>query len=218
MNLILLLLTVSSAFSQQSEPQKKTVGVQGIYQIADEAYEILKSRHNITGRIVIVDFSRPSEEERLFVYDTSTDSMLFQALVAHGKNTGDRFAKHFSNTHNSNQSSLGFYRISEQYHGKYGLSYRLDGLEPKYNDNARDRAVVIHPAWYVSEAMIAKHGRLGRSFGCPALSKKDYKKFTELVKPGSLLFVYFPDEKYFQESAVIRQLEGLDHLFASLEL
>ncbi len=146
----------------------------------------LKKRNILT----IVDFSKPSTQERLFVIDLEHKKILIQSYVAHGQNSGENKAKHFSNKANSHQSSLGFYITAETYMGKHGYSLRLDGLEQGINDNARSRNIVIHKASYVSQSFIKQNGRLGRSWGCPALPEEKYKAIIDLIKEGSCLFIY----------------------------
>lgn len=173
------------------------------FTLAEQGYAYYKENYAIDNpRIVVIDYSKPSSDKRLYVVDTETDSVLLETYVAHGKNSGGLYVDSFSNQLNSNQSSLGFFRISEQYVGKHGKSYRLDGLEEGFNHNARKRAIVIHAAWYVNEEIIKTQGRLGRSFGCPALSKDIYGQFQELITSNTLLFVYYPDEKYLTLSPV----------------
>lgn len=150
--------------------------------------------------VTIIDFSKPSTEKRLFIIDLKQQKLLHQTLVAHGKNTGQNKAVKFSNIQGSNQSSLGLYQTAESYYGKHGYSLRLDGLEKGFNDNARKRAVVIHSASYVSEAFIQKYGRLGRSFGCPALPAEHSKEIIDLIKGGSLLYIYAEDSHYLENS------------------
>ena len=119
--------------------------------------------------ITIIDYTRASHQKRLYVIDLKNVKLVYHTLVAHGKNSGIHFAEKFSNRNRSLMSSPGFYRTSETYHGKHGYSLRLDGLEKGINDKARDRLIVIHGAHYVSQDFIDKHGRIGRSWGCPAL-------------------------------------------------
>lgn len=150
--------------------------------------------------VSIIDFSKPSTEKRLFIIDLKNQKLLHHSLVAHGKNTGQNVASSFSNRKGSNQSSLGLYRTGESYQGKHGYSLRLDGLEKGFNDNARSRAIVIHSAWYVSESFIQKNGRLGRSFGCPALPSDQSKEIIDLIKDGTCLYIYARDENYLKNS------------------
>ena len=153
--------------------------------------------------ISVVDFSQPSTNKRFYLIDMATKEVLYQDYVAHGKNTGTLMAKKFSNTPHSNQSSLGFYKTAETYFGKHGLSLRLDGLEKGINDRARQRAIVIHSAWYTEESFIKKYGRLGRSFGCPALPAEDFPEIVDLIKGGTLFFIYFPESDYLENSSIL---------------
>ncbi len=150
--------------------------------------------------VTIIDFSKPSTEKRLFIIDLKKQKILHHTLVAHGKNTGQNKAEKFSNVKGSNSSSLGLYRTAEPYHGKHGYSLRLDGLEKGFNDNARNRAVVMHSASYVSEKFIEKYGRLGRSFGCPAVPAEHSKEIIDLIKNGSCLYIYANDPNYLEKS------------------
>lgn len=171
---------------------------------AFEGYEQLKNQGKVENDILtIVDFSLPSTEERLWVIDMKTKTVLLQSLVAHGRNSGDNYATTFSNTPESFQSSLGFYTTGEVYQGKHGFSLRLDGLEKGINDNARNRAVVIHGADYVSESFIKQHGRLGRSQGCPAVPYKIHDKLINTIKNKSCLFIYHPSRNYVIKSKLI---------------
>ena len=140
---------------------------------------------------------------RFYLIDLDSRQVIYQDYVAHGRNTGNLMAEYFSNTPHSNQSSLGFYKTAETYHGKHGLSLKLDGLEKGINDKARQRAIVIHSAKYAEASFIKKYGRLGRSFGCPALPVQNYDKIIELIKGGTLLFIYFPEPGYLDNSSVL---------------
>lgn len=142
--------------------------------------------------LTLIDFSLSSNNKRLWVIDMKNKTILFHSLVAHGRNTGNEFAQHFSNKPESHQSSLGFYTTAETYFGKHGYSLRLDGLEKGINSNARDRAIVIHGADYVSDHFIQQQGRLGRSFGCPSLPEELSKEIIDTIKDKSCLFIYHP--------------------------
>ena len=171
---------------------------------AFEGYEQLKNQGKIENDVLtIVDFSLPSTEERMWVIDMKTKTILLQSLVAHGRNSGDNMATSFSNVSESFQSSLGFYTTGEVYEGKHGFSLRLDGMEKGINDNARNRAVVIHGADYVSKSFIKQHGRLGRSQGCPAVPYEVHKQLIETIKNKSCIFIYHPSRNYIAKSKLV---------------
>lgn len=140
--------------------------------------------------LTIIDFSLSANSKRLWVIDLASKTILFQSLVAHGRNTGEEFANNFSNAAHSFKSSVGFYVTGEVYKGKHGLSLRLDGLEKGVNDNARKRGVVIHAADYVSATFIKNNKRLGRSQGCPAVPVALSKEIISIIKDKSCLFIY----------------------------
>ncbi len=144
-------------------------------------------------RMIIVDFSLPSTTERFFVINPKTGELLYKKLVAHGQGTGQLYAQHFSNKNESHQSSLGFFKTAETYIGKHGFSLRLDGLQKGLNSAARERAIVMHAADYVSEDFIKQNGYLGRSWGCPALPKEDFEAIVNEVENGTLLLIYHPN-------------------------
>jgi len=139
--------------------------------------------------LTVVDFDLPSTEKRLWVLDLNNNKILFHTLVAHGHNSGENGADQFSNTDQSNMSSLGFYVTGQEYEGKHGHSLRLQGLDEGFNTNAFARSIVMHGADYVSESFIKQTGRLGRSLGCPALPLDQYSQIIDQVKGGSCLFL-----------------------------
>lgn len=153
--------------------------------------------------ITIIDFSRPSTEERLLVIDLENKKVRYKCFVAHGKNSGENYAKSFSNQDESLMSSLGFYLTGETYTGENGYSLRLNGLEKGINDHARAREIVIHGAAYVSKEFIDKYGRLGRSWGCPALPPEVTKEIIDLISGGSCLFIYADDVFYKENSTFL---------------
>ena len=154
-------------------------------------------------KITIVDFSQPSSQKRLYVIDLNKKQILFQSLVSHGRGTGELWAKSFSNQASSYKSSPGFYVTEETYNGHNGYSLRLDGLERGINDNARNRAIVMHGAPYVSESAIHSLGFLGRSQGCPAVPQSLEKPIINTIKDGTCLFIYTPDESYVNHSELL---------------
>lgn len=153
--------------------------------------------------LTIIDFSKPSTEERLFIIDLKRQKILKRSLVAHGKNSGILYARDFSNRPHSNQSSLGFFVTAGTYRGKHGYSLRIKGIEEGINNNAWNRAIVIHGAYYASEDFIKKYGRLGRSFGCPAVPYPVSEEIIDLIKNASCLFIYAKDKTYRSASSMI---------------
>jgi hypothetical protein len=152
-------------------------------------------------RLAVIDYSRPSTARRLWVFDMAGDASLLQhEYVAHGRGSGDNYATSFSNAADSHQTSLGLFRTAETYIGGNGYSLRLDGLEPGVNDNARARAIVMHGAWYVDPALAAKQGRLGRSYGCPALRQQVARVVIDELKDRNLLFSYADNAAWLQRS------------------
>ena len=150
--------------------------------------------------LTVCDFSLSSNIKRLWVINTETGEILFNSLVAHGKNTGEEFAVNFSNTESSLQSSLGFYVTDVTYHGENGYSLKLLGVDNGYNDNALQRAVVMHGADYVSDEFAKKHKRIGRSWGCPAVPRALAEPIINTIKGKNVLFIYYPEENYLTSS------------------
>ncbi len=158
-----------------------------------KGYYLLKEKGLIQKDILtLVDFSLSSNTKRLWVIDMATNTILYNSLVAHGRNTGEEFANSFSNSNSSFKSSLGFYATGEIYNGKHGMSLKLDGLEEGINNNARARGVVIHSASYVSNSFIKSNKRLGRSLGCPAIPAESLTGIVNTIKNKSCLFIYHP--------------------------
>jgi len=156
--------------------------------------------------LTIIDFSLSSNEKRLWIIDFNKDQVIYNNYVAHGRNSGNEFAKVFSNKPQSYMSSLGFYVTGNTYHGKHGLSLRLKGMEKGINDNALKRAIVMHSADYVSPNFIKKYGRLGRSYGCPSIpNEKDYPKVIQTLAEGSCLFIYHHREDYLLKSQLLKR-------------
>ena len=154
-------------------------------------------------RLAVIDYSRPSTETRLWVFDLKRKALLFAEHVAHGRGSGENLAQAFSNREGSHQSSLGLFRTAETYVGGNGYSMRMDGLEPGVNDAARDRLIVMHGAPYVDPLAALKQGRLGRSFGCPAVRPQVARELIDTLKQGQLLFAYYPDPEWLKGSALL---------------
>ncbi|NGM61892.1 murein L,D-transpeptidase catalytic domain family protein [Sphingobacterium sp. SGG-5] len=159
--------------------------------------------------ITIVDFSLPSTDKRMYVIDLKNKKLLFHTIVSHGRNSGDKYATSFSNRHGSFQSSLGFYITEGTYVGGNGYSLVIDGIEKGINDQAKARAVVIHGADYCSTSFIKNTGRLGRSYGCPALPRELTKPIINTIKNGTGLFIYADNVEYMANSTLVRDTETL---------
>ncbi len=151
-------------------------------------------------QVTLIDYSLPSTAPRLWVIDLQTDAVVYQSRVAHGRNSGEDVAISFSNRSGSLQTSLGVFRTAETYQGEHGLSLRLDGLEPGFNDAARARSIVIHGADYVSDRFVAEHGRAGRSWGCPALPQGVVTEIVPAIAGGQLLVAWYPDATWLGAS------------------
>lgn len=148
--------------------------------------------HGFEARVLaIADMSLASTEQRLTVVDLATRQLLLQTFVAHGSGSGELMAERFSNVEGSHQTSLGLYRVgSEIVSPKHGPALLLEGLDPGVNDRARAREIIVHGADYVSADFIAQNGRLGRSWGCPAVPRDQMARVIELLSGGGLLFIH----------------------------
>ena len=171
---------------------------------AYEGYSALENQGKVKNNILtIVDFSFSSTKERMWVIDMENKKVVLQTLVSHGMNSGTEYAKSFSNQNESFKSSLGFFITGETYNGKHGISLKLDGQEYGLNDNARERAVVVHGADYVSKKLANRQGYIGRSQGCPAVAPEVAKKLINTIKNKSVLFIYHPTRKYVNKSRLV---------------
>ncbi len=157
-------------------------------------------RHDL---LTVIDYSLPSSQPRLFVFDLARQKLLFRELVAHGKNSGGDTATFFSNDSGSEASSIGLFVTADTYFGGNGLSLRLKGLESGFNDMAWDRAIVMHGAYYVSRQAIKLFGRLGRSWGCPAVRQEVASKIIKTLRGGTPIFAYYPDKQWLSSSAFL---------------
>lgn len=154
--------------------------------------------------LTLIDFSRPSTEKRLWVFDMKQRKVLFTSVVSHGKNSGANYATSFSNEYGSYKSSLGFYLTESTYQGKNGYSLILNGLEKGINDRARERAIVMHGAPYADPSVVSKGGRLGRSFGCPAVPQRLSRPIIDAIKGGSVMYIYAEAPDYLAHSSVLK--------------
>jgi hypothetical protein len=176
-----------------------------VMELARQAFRCARGRDEIQRPVLtVIDYSLPSVVPRLWVIDMISERVMFHELVAHGRNSGEGRATAFSNVAGSKQSSLGLFRAEETYEGKHGYSLRMAGLEPGINDNARDRAIVIHGADYVSPSFVSQHGRLGRSWGCPALPREVSQRVIDAIRDGGAVFSYYPDEDWLRASEYLR--------------
>ena len=173
--------------------------VAGYNKIADRKREVL----------TLIDFSKPSTEKRLFVFDMKEHKLLYSSLVSHGRNSGSNWATSFSNENGSYKSSLGFYLTESTYQGKNGYSLILEGLEKGINDHARQRAIVVHGAAYANPSVIRGGGRLGRSLGCPALPQELARPIIDAIKGGSVMYIYAEKDDYLAKSSILEASEVL---------
>lgn len=154
--------------------------------------------------LTIIDYSKPSTERRLWVVDLNNAKVLFNTWVSHGKNSGEMRATSFSNIPGSLKSSLGvFLTASTPYIGNYGYALRLIGLEHGFNDKAFVRDIVVHGAWYAHPDTIKKYGTLGRSWGCPAVSRNTVRPLINAIKNNTLVVVYYPDRQWLNHSTFL---------------
>jgi hypothetical protein len=153
--------------------------------------------------LTLIDYSLPSSEKRFFVIDLVKKRIVYKTLVAHGQNSGELYATQFSNKPQSHKSALGFYITGNPYVGGQGYSMLMNGIDTGYNENARSRSIVMHGATYVTNAFIEKNGRLGRSFGCPALPQELTVAIIDLIRDGSVVLSYYPDEGYLNGSRIL---------------
>jgi len=177
------------------------------FSLAIKGYEKLKQLGQINNSVylTIVDFSKPSNTERFYVIDMLKEQVIIKTLVAHGKNSGTLIPSEFSNKMKSLKSSLGFYVTGNTYRGKHGTSLILDGVEKGINDQAKNRAIVLHGANYVSNNLVSDGlTPIGRSFGCPAVPNNKVKSIIATIKGGTCMFVYAPNSEYAQKSMLAK--------------
>lgn len=211
LGLIAIILSVMSIGMAQASgnasgkilDQASTLNPQ-VLQLAEKAFYCASKRGVVTKPVLtIIDYSQPSTKKRLWVIDMAKAKVKFNELVAHGQGSGGNVPTKFSDTTNSHQSSLGVFVTKQPYIGHNGLSLRLQGLEPGVNDHALQRSVVIHGADYVSESIAASYGRIGRSWGCPAVPRKEAKSTIDAIQGGSMVFAYYPDNSWLKKSSFL---------------
>lgn len=166
-------------------------------------YMLEKKLLNSSNLLTIIDYSKPSSQKRLYVLDMNNGKVLFNTLVAHGRNSGLEYATDFSNKEESHKTSLGFFITGNTYNGGNGYSLKLKGCEKGINDKAMERAIVLHGAPYADEKFLQNNGYLGRSYGCPAVPEKINKKIIDVIKNGSCMFLYHPTKKYTAVSKIL---------------
>jgi hypothetical protein len=168
------------------------------------AYHHAEQHHQVKRPILaIVDMALPSSEKRLWVFNMRTHKLVQHVLVAHGKASGTLYARYFSNRINSDATSIGVYQTGKAFVGNDGLSMRLHGLEAGFNSNAYQRDIVLHGAAYVSAAFVKRYHRLGRSWGCPAVSLTKIKSLVKTLQNGALFMIYYPQKAWLQRSAYL---------------
>jgi hypothetical protein len=187
--------------AHQLSAQSQTTLDPSIVKLGLKAYLNAKHQGLAQGEVLtLIDYSKPSTENRFWVFNLRNKKILFETLVAHGKNSGDRFATHFSNQPQSLASSFGVFLTGNTYAGHHGYSLKLKGLEPGINDKAQSRAIVMHAANYVNSFIGAHFGRLGRSWGCPALNPAVTRPIINTIKGGTVIFAYYPDRRWLSHS------------------
>lgn len=220
--LVLLLFLAKTAFSTPFPGKNRNETATALYAAIDfgtddkpdyelfykglVGYNQLKETSRLSDNkeiISLIDFRKSANEKRLWVIDLKNKKVLYHSLVAHGRNSGEVYASKFSNVASSYQSSLGFYVTGNTYIGKHGISLKLHGMERGINNLAESRAIVMHGADYVSESYIKKVGRLGRSYGCPAVPIDIHKEIVNELAGGTVLFIYYPDKTYAATSKLL---------------
>ena len=211
------LVAVNVSLSMNAEPADaadvvyNNIGLQE-YGLSEEAFDyawkgyqrlLEKKMISRSNYLTICDFSQSSGKKRLYIIDVENNKLITNTYVAHGKNSGAEYATKFSNKPASLQSSLGFYITSQTYIGEHGLSLRILGVDPGYNDKALKRTIVIHGAAYVDEARAKNGVFMGRSWGCPAVPQKESTHIITTIKNGTCLFIFHPSRNYLQGSKIL---------------
>lgn len=198
--------TVDNAAVLYDELELSSLGLsKQAFEYAYKGYQKLasKNRLNNSSVLTICDLSQPSSNKRLYILDLCENKVLMTSYVAHGRGSGVSYATRFSNSVRSHQSSLGFYITGSSYNGQHGLSMKLTGIEPGFNNLATKRHIVLHGAAYVSDEYLQSNKFMGRSYGCPAVPKDECSEVINLVKDGTCLFIYHPTKKYLKNSKIL---------------
>jgi len=176
-----------------------------VFRYALIGYHNLRRENSIIEKdlISIIDFRKSCNDKRFYVIDLTKKKLLFHTLVAHGKYSGDLYAKHFSNKAGSLQSCLGFFVTGDTFSGEYGYSLYLEGMDRGFNDNTKSRSIIIHGAYYVSKSLIKQYGKIGHSWGCPALPAGLHIRIIDTIKGGSCLFQFYNDTNYLKRSDLL---------------
>ncbi len=175
---------------------------QDVFEYALKGFDRINKKKEI---ITIIDFTQSSREKRLFTIDLKKEELLYNERVTHGINSGEEYADDFSNIEGSKKTSIGFYLTAETYNGKYGYSLKLDGLDKRYNSNARERYIVVHGAKFANPNVVDEIGMLGWSWGCPAVRTAISERLINAIKGGSVLFHYYSDRDYLQASKYLKE-------------
>lgn len=184
--------------------QKAPALNKNVLKLALTAYHTAAEKGKVKKPVLtVIDYSLPSSKQRMWIFDVRHETLLYNTYVAHGRNSGSDTPNHFSNASNSKATSLGTYITKDTYFGSKGLSLNLQGMERGFNDNAYNRRVVVHGAWYVEPEFIKSSGRAGRSWGCPSIAKTIAKPVINTIKGGSVLFAYYPDHYYLSHSGYV---------------
>jgi hypothetical protein len=192
---------LANTFSSETDNLKPEV-----VQLALKAYDNVEKKGMVHNKqyITIIDYSMPSSEKRLWVLDIKNQKVVYNTYVAHGKNSGENYSTKFSDSPKSQESSIGVYVTKGTYEGHNGNSLVLAGLDKGFNDLAESRRIVMHPAPYVDENILENYGRIGRSWGCPALNPQIAQPIINTIKGGSVMLVYYPDPKWLQQSSYLQ--------------
>lgn len=182
-----------SQLAPMADPSVIALGVRAAHCAATRESEEART-------IAVIDYSKPSTDVRMWVFDLREEKLLYAERVSHGQGSGDNLMTRYSNDSGSHQTSIGLFRTGDEYLGRNGYSMRLYGLDSGFNDKAFERAIVVHGAPYVSDSTVNQLGRLGRSWGCPAVRLEIANQLIDDLKGGNYLFAYYPDKKWLAQS------------------